>query len=77
MSEDLVFINISDAQGFVAAAQGTPFDVLSLLVSRACVPGFHGTVTIGETVFHQLPSPGHCMDNRHNSSLSVIEAYLL
>ena len=42
-----------------------------------CVPGYHRTVTIGETVLGRLPPPGHCTEDWHTPSLSVEEVYLL
>ena len=44
--------------GFCGCCSGTPLDCLALVASGACIPGSHGTVTIGEK------PPGHSADSR-------------
>ena len=63
---------------FMFATQRTPLDHLALAVRGACVPGSHGTVTIGETVLGRLPLSGHHTDSwlKHIPSLSENVAYL-
>lgn len=63
---------------FAAATQGMPLDHLALEARRACVPGSHGTVTIGETVLGRLPPQGTASCRlKCTASLSEKEAYLL
>lgn len=64
---------------FAAAAQGMPLDHLALMARRVCIPGSHGTLTIGDRVLGRLPPPGHFTDSRlkYTPSLSVKEAYFL
>ena len=72
-------VHTSGALVFVAATQGTPFDCLALMASRACIHGSQETVTNEETVLGWLPHPVHSTDSRlkHTPSLYVKKAYLI
>lgn len=55
-----------------------PCNCLSLGASGVVIPGSHGTVTTGDAVFGQLPSPGHSTSRKKPiPSFSVKKVYLL
>lgn len=58
------------------ATQRTLTDELALVARRACVPGPHGTVTVGDIVFGRLLYPGYRTDKKA-PRLSVKETYML
>lgn len=57
--------------GFVTPAHGILLDHLDLAANGACACGYHGTLTNGETIFGQLPPPGHSADSRLNCTLGL------
>ena len=62
----------SGALIFAATTQGMPLDFLVLEAKRNCIPGYHGTVSIKETVLGSLPPPRHCTDSRLKHTLIFI-----
>lgn len=52
---------------------GDALDHLALEAKMACVPGSHGTVTMGDTVPDRLPLPGHRTDSRLKQTPSLLE----
>ena len=49
---------------YAADARGIPFEHLTVVVGRACVPGSYGNVEIGGTILNKLPCLGHSIDSR-------------
>lgn len=77
LSGELLYVfGISGSLVLADAIQGILLDCLALMARGTCISESPGTVTIKETVFGRLPSPGHCTDSRpkHIPSLSMREA---
>lgn len=70
-----VLVFIAGDLVLAVADQGIPLDHLALVAKGACVPGSHGTVTIGEMGCDRLLPLGHHTDSwlKHTPSLSVKE----
>lgn len=72
-----LFLYLEPCLVFAAATQWILTDSLALVArGGACVPGPHGTVTIGDTVLGRRLYPGYCTDKKA-PRLSVKESYLL